>query len=71
VETAGAEAGGGVVSSADGVEAVVAYLRNLEKEEFTGRVELTLDFNKGGISRLQVMRADPTVRWPRSKGDES
>lgn len=39
-------------------EWIVAYLACLEKTEYTGRVVITLDFNKGGIARAIPMRED-------------
>lgn len=37
-------------------EWIEQYLLGLEKSGYTGRVELTIDFNKGGITRLMPMQ---------------
>jgi hypothetical protein len=58
------------MSAADRIEDLVAYLRKLEQEGFSGRIDIELQFNRGGISRVRVMREEPSV-WPRGKGDGS
>lgn len=40
-------------------EWINAYLDGLEGNRYSGRVSLTLEWNKGGLSRLVVMRQDP------------
>jgi len=42
-------------------EWIAAYLLGLEKSGYTGRVELILDFNKGGITRLIPMKQEGGV----------
>lgn len=39
-------------------EWIDAYLNGLEANGYCGRVQITLEWNKGGISRLGVMRQD-------------
>jgi hypothetical protein len=34
------------------------YLNGLARSQYTGRVVLTLEYNKGGITRLTTMRED-------------
>lgn len=44
-------------------EWIEQYLLVLEKSGYTGRVELTLDFNKGGITRLiPMVQAEPCAK---------
>jgi len=40
---------------------VVALIANLEAACFTGRVQITLDFSRGGVSRLQAAEVTPLV----------
>jgi hypothetical protein len=59
------------MSAADRIEDLVAYLRKMEQEGCTGRMDMELQFNKGGISRVRVMREEPSM-WPKAtKGDGS
>ena len=44
---------------------LVTYLRKLEQEGFTGRVDIELHFNKGGMTRVRVMREEPNM-WPKN-----
>jgi hypothetical protein len=39
-------------------EWIEAFLLGLEKSGYTGRVELTLEFNKGGITRLTPLKQE-------------
>jgi len=34
------------------------WLHGLEKSSFTGRIDITIDMNKGGITRLIPMRQE-------------
>lgn len=38
---------------------IAAWLASLEANCFTGRVQITLDFNRGGISRLRAEEMRP------------
>lgn len=38
---------------------LVALMAALEASCYTGRVQVTLDFNRGGVSRLQVAEVVP------------
>jgi hypothetical protein len=49
---------------------LVSHLRKLEQEGFTGRLELTLHFNKGGITRLVAMQEVSTDLLPKTKKGE-
>lgn len=37
---------------------VARYVARLESERFTGRVQITLEFNRGGISRRVALKQD-------------
>jgi hypothetical protein len=41
-------------------EWVNAYLAGLEQSAYTGRVQITLEFNKGGISKVTPLREEIT-----------
>lgn len=40
-------------------EWIAAFLAGLKREAYSGRVELTIDFNKGGITRVVPMKQEP------------
>jgi hypothetical protein len=39
-------------------EWIAAYLADLEKTGYSGRVQITLEFNKGGITKLVPLKQE-------------
>lgn len=42
-------------------EWIAAYLLGLEKSGYSGRVELTIEFNHGGITRVVPMKQEEII----------
>jgi hypothetical protein len=41
-----------------------AYLLQQQKQRFTGRLQITIEFNRGGVSRATMFDEIPGWRWP-------